>query len=121
MTYCYPTPLDELAVAALNPAVERDGHDWAQIVEWLNDGCAQVWQINGTGYVLTLANGDDEIEVLLGGGKDAKGCAPVWEAAMHQYPAHRGKTLRLEGRKGWRRIFSHWDERDGVLYMKVAD
>lgn len=118
---CYPCPLDELAVAALNPAVERDGHDWAQIVEWLNMGAAQVWQVGGRAYVLTLANGDDEIEVLLCGGKDVRPLVPVWEAAMWQYRAHIGKTFRVEGRKGWRRLLPHWQERDGVLYMKVND
>lgn len=118
---CRPHPLDEQAFLALDKAARRDGHDWLQICRWLDEGAACVWKIGETGYVLTLANGDDEIEVLLGGGKDARACAPVWEAAVKAFPAHRGKTLRLEGRKGWARIFRHWENRDGVLYMKVND
>lgn len=112
--------LDDRAFLALNPAVQLDGHDWLQICEWLNTGCATIWKIGESGYVMTLANGDDEIEVLLGGGRDAKACAGPWEAAVKAHPAHKNKTLRLEGRKGWRRIFPHWEERDGVLYMKVS-
>ena len=113
--------LDERAWLALTPAVKRDNHDWLKIARWLDEGCAAVWSIGDVGYVLTLSNGDDEIEVLLGGGRDAKRCAGPWEAAMLAHPAHKGKTMRLEGRKGWKRIFPHWKERDGVLYMKVAD
>lgn len=113
-------PLDDRAFLALDPAARRDGHDWIEICDWLNTGCAAVWKIGESGYVLTLANGDDEIEILLGGGENARACAGPWEEAALAHPAHRGKTLRLEGRKGWRRIFRHWDERDGVLYKEVA-
>lgn len=118
---CQPWTLDDRAFLALNPAVQRDGHDWVQLVEWLDEGAAQVWKIGETGYVLTLANGDDEIEVLLAGGANARACIGPWEAAMKAHPAHKGKTLRIEGREGWKRLLRHWNERDGVLYMKVGE
>lgn len=115
-------PLNDAAIKAMQPAVERDGHDWLQIIEWLNSGCAAVWSIGDVGYVLTLANGDDEIEVLLGGGMDARRCAGPWETAVLNHPAHRGKTLRLEGRKGWQKIFKTWELRaDGALYRRVGE
>lgn len=113
--------LDDRAFLALNPAVQLDGHDWLKICEWLNTGCATIWKIGESGYVMTLANGDDEIEVLLGGGRDAKACAGPWEAEMLRRPEHRGMTLRLEGRKGWQRIFKDWEMRaDGALYKRVG-
>lgn len=113
-------PLDDRAFLALNPAAQRDGHDWVQICDWLNTGCAAVWKIGESGYVLTLANGDNEIEVLLAGGERAAECAVHWEREMHARPEHAGMTLRVEGRKGWKRILRDWDEREGVLYKEVA-
>ena len=118
---CVAWLLDDRAFLALNPAAQRDGHDWLQLCEWLNDGSARVWKIGETGYVLTLANGDDEIEILLAGGSNARACIGPWEAAMTAHPAHQGKTLRIEGRKGWRRFLPHWEERaDGALYLSVG-
>lgn len=112
-------PLNERAFLALDKAAQRDGHDWLEACKWLDAGEAAVWQIGETGYVLTLANGDNEIEVLMAGGSDARACVEPWEAAMLAHPAHKGMTLRVEGRKGWRRLLPHWKERDGVLTMKV--
>lgn len=111
--------LDARAFRALDPAARRDGHDWIELCGFLNEGSAQVWKIGEFGFVLTLANGDDEIEVLLAGGENARACIGPWEAAMTAHPAHQGKTLRIEGRKGWRRLLPHWDYRAGVLTRKV--
>ncbi|MEM8616614.1 MAG: hypothetical protein AAGF20_06730 [Pseudomonadota bacterium] len=116
---CYPVPLTAAAFRELDRAVKRDGHCWKELTSWLSKGVAQVWSISGHAYVLTLANEDEEIEVLLAGGERAKECVGPWEAAMRAHPAHRGKTLRIEGRKGWSRLLKHWDRRDGVLYLKV--
>ena len=118
---CRPIPLTIPAFTQLDRANRDDTHDWVKVCEWLQEGSAQVWSINDEGYVLTLANADDEIEVLMAGGENARKNVPVWEAAMIAFPAHKGKTLRIDGRKGWKRYLPHWEERDGVLYMKVSD
>lgn len=106
---CVAVPLDMAAMKAMNAAVTRDKHDWAEIMGWIKEGAAQVWLINGTGYAMTVANVDDEIEVILAGGFDARGCVGPWEEAMKAHPAHKGKTLRIEGRKGWQRLLPHWN------------
>lgn len=67
-----------------------------------------------------MANEDNEIEVLLCGGERARECFPYWEAAMLAEPAHKGRTIRVDGRKGWARLLRHWERRDDVLYLKVS-
>ena len=116
---CFPIALNERSFRALDRAAKRDKHDWAQIGKWLRKGVAQVWSISGISYVLTLANADNEIEVLLAGGERAKDCIKSWEACMLAHPAHAGMTLRVEGRKGWHKLLPHWERRDDVLYLKV--
>lgn len=107
---CQPIPLDEAAVEALDPAMRRGGNDWYQAQQWLEEGSAQIWLINGTGYVLAVANTDNEIEVLAAGGSDARGCVVPWEAHMRSDPRHKGMTLKIEGsRKGWARLLPHWE------------
>lgn len=116
---CWPVPIDERAFRELDRASRWERHDWVQVCDWLAEGSAQVWNVNDEAFVLTLANNDNEIEVLMCGGKNARANVPVWEAAMLSCPAHKGCTLRLEGRKGWRRYLPHWDYRDGVLTRKI--
>lgn len=115
-----PDPLGDMALRALDPAVRRDGHDWKRLIEKLLEGHAQVWSIGGVGYVYTYSPDDEHIDVILAGGERAAECVGPWEAAMLAHPAHQGRTIRIEGRKGWRRLLPHWEYRDGVLYMKVA-
>lgn len=116
---CRPIPLTADAFRALDRAAVRDGHDWVEIAGWLEAGAAQVWQIGDGAFVLTFANSDDEIEVLLAGGADARSCVGPWERAMLALPAHKGKTLRIEGRPGWARLLPHWQNTNGVLTLKV--
>ena len=79
-----------------------------------------IWAIDGKTYVLTMVNADNEIEVLLAGGSDAANCIGPWERAMLQEPAHKGMTIRVDGRKGWSRLLRHWERRDDVLYLRVT-
>jgi len=78
-----------------------------------------IWAIGNLCWVLTMANQDGEIEVLLCGGTRARECQPYWEAAMKAEPAHKGRVIRVDGRKGWSRLLRHWERRDDVLYLKV--
>lgn len=79
-----------------------------------------IWNCGNLAYVLTMANTDGEIEVLLAGGEKARECIPHWERAMLEEPAHKGRVIRVDGRKGWSRLLRHWERRDDVLYLRVA-
>jgi len=107
------------AFLALDPAVARSNVDWFDVSLMLQ-GNGRVWNIGDTSFVFTIVNEDDEIEVLLAGGRMAADCVGPWEAAMVAHPAHQGLTLRVDGRKGWRRLLKHWDcDENGVLTLKV--
>ena len=111
--------LTAAAFLALDPAVSRSNIDWFDVSIMLR-GNGSVWNIGGTSWVFTIHNEDDEIEVLLAGGKRAKDCIAPWEAAMLAHPAHQGMTLRVDGRKGWRRLLPHWNcDEEGVLTLEV--
>lgn len=113
--------MTDAAFLALDRAVERDGHDWAEILGWMKRRKAVLWSIGGVGFVLTFANSENEIEVLLAGGERAAECVGPWEAKMLTVPAHKGCTLRVDGRKGWRRLLPNWNcDENGVLTLKVV-
>lgn len=79
-----------------------------------------VWNVGNLCWVFTIINWLDEVEVLLCGGEQVRECLPHWERAISECPMHKGKVLRADGRKGWRRILPHWECQDGVLYREVA-
>lgn len=109
------------AVRAFTPALKRSNFGWLDVTRWMQGEGWAIWNIGGVGYVFTLVNDNDEIEVLLAGGERAKECVPHWEAAMLAHPAHKGMTLRMDGRKGWRRLLPDWELRgDGALYRRVG-
>lgn len=79
-----------------------------------------VWNVGNLCWVFTIINWLDEVEVLLCGGERVRECLPHWERAIDECPMHRGKVIRADGRKGWRRILPHWERRDDVLYREVG-
>jgi hypothetical protein len=107
------------AYAALDRAVVRANFGWPDIVRFMQGQGWAIWNCGGLSWVFTMVDTDDEIEVLLAGGREARKCVGPWEAAMLAHPAHRGMTLRIDGRKGWGRLLPHWERRDDVLYLKV--
>lgn len=117
-----PWPLDDEARAALQPALDYGKLEWAQVEGWLADAVACIWRMDGM-FCLTFANANDEIEVVLAGGEKVRDCIGPWEAAMRALPQHKGKTLILQGRKGWKRLLPHWEAQDlptGRVIMKVT-
>lgn len=108
------------AFVALNPAIARSNFDWLDVARIMRGHGWAVWNIGNVGWVFTMANTDNEIEVLLAGGRDAKTCLPLWEAAVVAEPAHKGMTVRIESRPGWRKLLPHWERRDDVLYLRIA-
>lgn len=106
---CHPVPLNDEAVQALDPAMKRGGNDWFEAQQWIQEGSARVWRINGTGYALTVANMDNEIEVVAAGGIGARKCIKPWLEAMWADPRHKGMTIKIEGaRRGWKRLLPDW-------------
>ena len=102
-------PLDDNVKRALAPSYDRSNCDWVEIERWIAEGVAAAWQIRDSAYGVTFANADDEIELLLGGGSGAIRHVPPFISAMETLPVHRGLTLRLEGRRGWKRFCAGWD------------
>lgn len=111
--------LSDEAVDALGPALARSNMNWADIAEIMCGYGWAVWNCGNLCWVFTMVNRDDEVEVLLAGGKRARECVQPWVDAMLSEPAHRGLTLRVDGRKGWARLLPDWERRDDVLYLKV--
>lgn len=108
------------AWAALSKALPYANFTAADVALILAGYGWMIWAIDGKTFVLTMVNADREIEVLLCGGERARECFPYWEAAMLKEPAHKGMTIRVDGRKGWSRLLRHWERRDDVLYLKVS-
>ena len=79
-----------------------------------------IWNVGNLCWVFTIINWLDEVEVLLAGGERVRECLPHWERAISECPLHKGKVLRADGRKGWQRILTEWERRDGVLYREVG-
>lgn len=112
--------LTEEAKDALSPAVAKSNITWADVYEIMQGQGWMIWNCGGLSWVFTMINTDAEIEVLLAGGREAKRCVVPWERAMVSHPAHKGLTLRVDGRKGWARLLRGWERRDDVLYLRVA-
>ena len=113
-----PVLLDDEAKAALGPSMGP--LTWQEVEGWIAEGCACVWRIGQSAWALTLANGDYEVEILAAGGSGAWRAAAPFEKAMRALPEHKGMTLRIDGRAGWRRLYRHWDcDESGVLTLKV--
>lgn len=108
-----PVLLDGEAKAALAPSMGT--LTWDEVEGWLEDCVACVWKIGEDAWALTFANEDDEIEILACGGSGAWRAARPFEAAMKALPEHKGMTLRIDGRRGWQRLYPHWDCKDGIL------
>lgn len=113
-----PVPLDGEAKEALAPSMGPI--TWEEVEGWLADCVACVWRIGEHAYALTFANENNEVEILAAGGKGAWRAAKPFESAMKALPEHRGMTLRIDGRKGWRRLYPHWNcDKQGVLTTRV--
>jgi hypothetical protein len=78
-----------------------------------------VWNCGNLAWVLTKVTGEGDVEVLLAGGSRARECVGPWERAMIEEPAHKGRSIFIDGRRGWSRLLPHWERRDDVLYLRV--
>lgn len=101
-------PLTDDIKAALQPSLDCSGWDWPKIEKWMQDRVAAVWQIGGQAWAVTAANIDGEVDIIVGGGRGAIRATRPFLKAMESLPAHKGLTLRIEGRRGWKRFCDDW-------------
>lgn len=100
---------------------ERGGHTAAEIIEEVATGKAIGWPVSD-GFLLLARTADDFLLIWLCAGRNVR---DWWEDAERDVSAFaKGigcQGLRLEGRKGWRRILPHWERAgDDDLVLKFA-
>lgn len=116
-----PVLLTEAIKQSLQPSMDTGNCTWEEIERDLANKAACVWQVGEQAWLITCVNVDDEVEILLCGGRGAFAVAGPFEAAMKALPAHKGMTLRIAGRKAWRRIFKHWDcKQEGGQFIMTS-
>lgn len=90
----------------LDAAVGRGGNDWAEVVDHLDDGRAQLWLAvdpEPVAAMVTRMDGDT-LEVWLAGGAVLSGCLPFLETTLAAAKADGATNGRIIGRKGWSRV-----------------
>lgn len=105
----------------LGKAVERGGNNWAEVVEWLDDGRAQLWLTvtdEPIAAMVTVKDGET-LEVWLAGGAVLSGSIPFLEIALAAAKTGGAKRGRITGRKGWQRVLRPYGWRpDGEDLVK---
>jgi hypothetical protein len=105
----------------LDKAVERGGNDWAEVVDFLDDGRAQLWLAvtdKPVAAMVTRMDGDT-LEVWLAGGAVLSGCIPFLETTLAAAKADGATNGRIIGRKGWARVLASYGwRRDGDELVK---
>lgn len=104
-----PVPLTDEVKWVLGRSMETASWTWEEIEAWIAARVARVWQIGDQAYAITAANIDDEIDIIVGGGSGALRAARPFLKHMRTLPEHKGRALRLEGRRGWKRFCENWD------------
>lgn len=102
-------------------AVERGENNWAEVVECLDDGRAQLWLTvtdEPIAAMVTRRDGDT-LEVWLAGGKVLSGSIPFLETALAAAKADGATNGRIIGRRGWARVLAPFGwRRDGDELVK---
>jgi hypothetical protein len=91
----------------LDKAIERGGNDWADVVEQLDDGRAQLWltiEDNEPVAAMVTKIDGDTLEVWLAGGAVLSGSIPYLETAIAASLEAGTTNGRITGRKGWQRV-----------------
>lgn len=87
---------------------ERGGHSALEIVEEVCLGHATGWPVEG-GYLVLARTEDDRMLVWIGVGSGVRDWCGKAEREVSGFARSVGcVALRIEGRKGWRRILPHW-------------
>lgn len=115
------------ALPLLKKVVQRGGHNWAEICRKVDAHHCQIWLAvtdKPIAALVTQATTDDTLECLIAGGTETKLWAKAAEERFMLFALANGlKRLRIFGRKGWQRVFPHWQvtgEEDGLVIMEFA-
>ena len=104
-----PVLLCERVKQELARSMETSEWTWPQIEEWIATKTACVWQIGCMAWAITAVNEDEEVDVIVAGGRGANRASAPFLRAIEALPEHKGLTLRIEGRRGWKRYAKNWD------------
>jgi hypothetical protein len=100
---------------------ERGGSTAQDIIDKVSAGHAMGWPVEG-GFLVLERTEDDYVRIWIGCGVNVRSWWREAEIEVSAFAKEIGcKGLRLEGRKGWRRILPHWErvgEEDLVLHFK---
>lgn len=87
---------------------ERGGHTAAEVIEETVTGKAVGWPVDG-GFLLLARTADDEMLIWLCAGENVRSWWRDAERDVSAFARAIGcRALRLEGRRGWRKILPHW-------------
>jgi len=99
---------------------ERGGHTAAEIIEEVAKGHAIGWPVDD-GFLVLARTEDDRILIWLGVGRGVRNWCGKAEKEVSEFARAIGcKALRIEGRRGWRRILPHWKQVGEDLELDIA-
>lgn len=82
-------------------------------------GHAIGWPVRD-GFLVLVRAADDALVVWIGVGRGVRGWCGEAEAAVSAFAREIGcRCLRIEGRRGWRRILPHWERVGDDLELEV--
>ena len=89
---------------------ERGGHTAAEIIEEVSSGKAIGWPVDN-GFLVLARTHDDAILIWLGVGESVRKWCGKAEVEIGAFAKTVGcNKLKIEGRRGWRRILPHWTQ-----------
>ena len=89
---------------------EKGGHTAAEIIEETGAGRAIGWPVDG-GFLLLARTHDDAMLIWIGVGQGVRNWCRDAEAKVSAFAKAVGcNRLKIEGRKGWRKILPHWTQ-----------
>lgn len=98
---------------------ERGGHTANDVIVEVMKGHAIGWPVDG-GYLVLCRTEDDRILIWIGVGEGVRKWCGQAEAEIVEFARSIGcVALRIEGRKGWRRILPHWTQIGDDLELKL--
>lgn len=99
---------------------EKGGHSAIEVVDKVSAGHAIGWPVDG-GYLVLCRSDDDRIVVWIGVGVGVRQWCGQAEKDVSAFARSVGCiALRIEGRKGWRRILPHWKQVGDDLELPVT-
>ena len=92
---------------------ERGGYSGWDIVHKVSSGHSVGFPVGDMGFLMLDRAEDNALVVWLGVGREVR----LWHDIAEQYVSEFARAigcdrLRIEGRRGWRRILKHWTVND---------